>query len=79
MREGMFREDLYYRLAEIGVHIPPLRERAGDAVLLASHFLAQSAGQHRRSQRLHRRRAGGDRRLPWPGNVRELQNRVSAP
>ena len=65
---GSFREDLYYRLAEIVVRIPSLAERHGDAVLLAKHFLAplrprdEPAGQGPRA-----RRAGGDRRLALAG------------
>ena len=77
MQEGSFREDLYYRLAEISVHIPPLRERVGDAVLMARHFLAQYSGTREPpDQGLQRRGAARARCLSWPGNVRELQNRV---
>ena len=75
IQEGRFREDLYYRLAEIVVNIPALRARAGDAVLLAHAFLRRFA--------LEQKRAGltfSDDALraieqhPWPGNVRELLN-----
>ena len=75
--DGRFREDLYYRLAEIVVRIPTLAERTGDAVLLAQHFTARYA------PRLNPRVAGlgADARAAvdawrWPGNVRELENRV---
>lgn len=73
--EGRFREDLYYRLAEIVVPIPPLRERLGDAVLLAHAFLRRFAAEQRRpamslsDDALRAVEAHG-----WPGNVRELQN-----
>ncbi|MCS6779980.1 MAG: PEP-CTERM-box response regulator transcription factor [Geminicoccaceae bacterium] len=77
MVEGRFREDLYYRLAEIIVTLPPLRERPGDAVLLARHLLEV----YRREQ--DRPIAGFTQAAlraidhhHWPGNVRELQNRL---
>ena len=73
--EGKFREDLYYRLAEIVVEIPPLRARQGDAALLAHGFVRKFAAEQRR---------GAMSLLPdaleaieahaWPGNVRELEN-----
>jgi two-component system NtrC family response regulator len=74
---GMFREDLYYRLAEIVVKIPPLRERVGDSVLLAHAFLRRFAAEQRRSTL----RLSDDAILAiethrWPGNVRELQNLI---
>jgi len=75
--DGSFREDLYYRLAEIVVRIPSLAERPGDAVLLAQHFLTRHARQ------LNPQVTGfaPDARAAidawsWPGNVRELENRV---
>ncbi len=73
--EGRFREDLYYRLAEIVITIPPLRQRAGDAVLLAHAFLRRFATEQRRNglkfseDALRAIEAHG-----WPGNVRELLN-----
>lgn len=75
--EGQFREDLYYRLAEIVVTIPPLRDRTGDAVLLAHAFLRRFAQEQRRGtlafsdDALRAIEAHG-----WPGNVRELLNAV---
>jgi two-component system NtrC family response regulator len=77
MHEGAFREDLYYRLAEINVHIPPLREREGDALLLARYVLTQYGCSLGR--RIKGFTSGALRALDayhWPGNVRELQNRV---
>jgi DNA-binding NtrC family response regulator len=75
---GRFREDLYYRLAVVPIMVPPLRERVGDVLELADHFLAQA------TQRLERRSyelEGAARELlasyTWPGNVRELQNIIT--
>ncbi len=73
--EGLFRDDLFYRLSEIVVKIPPLRERAGDAALLAHAFVQQFASRNGRERMV----LGEDaldaiERHPWPGNVRELEN-----
>jgi two-component system, NtrC family, response regulator len=77
IRDGRFREDLYYRLAEIVVKIPPLRERQGDAVLLAHAFVRQYAEEHKRpSLTLLSQAAAAIETHSWPGNVRELQNCV---
>lgn len=73
--EGRFREDLYYRLAEIVVEIPPLRQRRGDAVLLCHSFLRRYAAEQRRSQlSLSEEAVRMIEAYHWPGNVRELQN-----
>jgi two-component system NtrC family response regulator len=73
--EGRFREDLYYRLAEIVVTIPPLRQRSGDAVLLAHAFARRFAQEQRRSGLTLSEDAVRAIELhPWPGNVRELLN-----
>ena len=74
---GRFREDLYYRLAEIVVRIPTLAERSGDAALLAEHFVARHARQlnPRITGLAPDARAAADA-WRWPGNVRELENRV---
>jgi two-component system NtrC family response regulator len=75
--EGRFREDLYYRLAEIEVTLPPLRERPGDAVLIARHLLEAYAQQQRRPiLGLAPDAVRAIEAHPWPGNVRELQNRL---
>jgi two-component system NtrC family response regulator len=75
--DGRFREDLYYRLAEIVVRIPSLAERPGDAALLAQHFVRK----HARAMHSAVTGLSGDARAAidgwgWPGNVRELENRV---
>jgi DNA-binding NtrC family response regulator len=72
-----FREDLYYRLHVINVHIPPLRERREDIRLLASHFLLASARRLGRDQ-MHFSSEAMEKLMayPWPGNVRELGNEV---
>lgn len=75
--DGGFREDLYYRLAEIVVKIPPLRERVGDPLLLAHSFLRRFASDQRRSSlSLADDAVRAIEAYSWPGNVRELQNVV---
>jgi len=77
IKTNLFREDLYYRLSEMVINIPPLREREGDAVLLARHFLNLASQEGGRDQR--RLSADAQAALaayPWPGNVRELENKV---
>jgi len=75
--EGRFREDLYYRLAVFPVTLPPLRERQGDALLLARAFLERATARF--AKPIAGFAAEAERRIaayPWPGNVRELQNAV---
>jgi two-component system NtrC family response regulator len=75
--DGRFREDLYYRLAEIVVNIPSLAERRGDAVLLARHFVNRFARELNAGvQSLSPDAIAAIDSYPWPGNVRELENRV---
>lgn len=75
--DGRFREDLWYRLAEIVVKIPSLAERAGDAVLLAKVFLSRFAGEMNPQVKGFAADAlAAIDGWPWPGNVRELENRV---
>ena len=72
---GKFREDLYYRLAEIVVEIPALRFRKGDAVLLAHGFVRKFAAEQRRSSMtLNSDALNAIDAYDWPGNVRELEN-----
>jgi len=72
---GDFREDLYYRLSEIVVTIPPLRERVGDAALLAHHFKRKFSVQEGRSSLNFSQEALATiESYSWPGNVREMEN-----
>jgi len=72
---GLFREDLYYRLAEIIVDIPPLRDREGDASLLAHAFVQRFAKEHGRgAMHLGEDALAAIESHRWPGNVRELEN-----
>lgn len=75
VKQGRFREDLYYRINVVNINLPPLSERIGDVPLLVEHFMNQSRENHGRAK------AGvTDRAIqclqsyPWPGNVRELEN-----
>ncbi|GAB4560785.1 MAG: hypothetical protein Tsb0020_07760 [Haliangiales bacterium] len=76
VKDGRFREDLYYRVNVISLHIPPLRERPGDVELLIEHFL----GKHQRARQRPKSLSPACRQLllahPWPGNVRELENEI---
>jgi two-component system NtrC family response regulator len=77
MAAGRFREDLYYRLNEVKVWVPPLRERPADAVVLASYFLRRFADEYGRLARgIGPSALAAIKDHPWPGNVRELENRV---
>jgi two-component system, NtrC family, response regulator len=75
--EGGFREDLYFRISEIVIEIPPLRDRDGDKILLAQTFLDKFSKENNRSFRgfAEAARAAIDT-YHWPGNVRELENRI---
>src|SRR3984893_8489354 len=75
IRDGLLRDDLFYRISTITIHVPPLRERNEDIQLLTEHFLHMYAQKYERpitgvSQAAYQRLFGH----PWPGNVRELQN-----
>lgn len=73
--EGWFREDLYYRLAVVPVHMPPLRDRAGDIAELAGAFLERFAREEGKVfDKLGPTHKAALERYGWPGNVRELQN-----
>jgi DNA-binding NtrC family response regulator len=75
--EGRFREDLYWRLNVVQVHIPPLRERPEDVPVLAQHFLARFAqSMSRRPMRFSPEAKDALAAYTWPGNVRELQNAI---
>jgi two-component system, NtrC family, nitrogen regulation response regulator GlnG len=74
--QGLFREDLYYRLNVVPVRLPPLRERLDDVEDLTSHFLARCEAEGLARKRLTRDALEHLRRYRWPGNVRELENLV---
>jgi Nif-specific regulatory protein len=77
VRKNLFREDLYFRLRVIDIHVPPLRERGDDLISLASSFLDRFHQQMGRGpSRLSKAAIGAIRDYPWPGNVRELKNAV---
>jgi transcriptional regulator with PAS, ATPase and Fis domain len=75
VREGQFREDLYYRIAVVMIEVPPLRARRGDIALLVEHFLRKfAAAHHKRVPRLTPPALELLVRTDWPGNVRQLEN-----
>jgi DNA-binding NtrC family response regulator len=77
VEQGKFREDLYYRINVIEMHIPPLRDRREDIALLARHFLQVSAHQfNRKAKNFSDAALHGLEDYGWPGNVRELENAV---
>lgn len=78
VEEGEFRSDLYFRLNGFEIHLPPLRERGDDIILLLEHFLARFAGQMERQEVDGISPAAVEllREYSWPGNVRELQSVV---
>jgi len=75
---GEFREDLYYRISEVTVKIPPLRDRGGDAIVIARAILDRRAAEHGRPVRGFTPDAlKAIEAYSWPGNIRELENRVN--
>jgi DNA-binding NtrC family response regulator len=75
MEAGRFRSDLWYRLNMIQIHLPPLRERREDIVLLARQFMAAFAKKLKKDiRKISRRAEGALVTYPWPGNIRELEN-----
>jgi len=77
VRDGAFRQDLYYRLKGISMRVPPLRERRADIALLAQHFILQGNRRHRKSVRgIEPAALRALEKYPWPGNIRELRNVV---
>ena len=73
---GRFREDLYYRLDVLKIHVPPLRQRRADIPLLADYFLERMAREHRRAYQLSPATRAVLLQHDWPGNVRELQHSI---
>ncbi|MCU1336932.1 MAG: sigma54 specific transcriptional regulator, Fis family [Bryobacterales bacterium] len=77
VRQGMFREDLYYRLSVVPITVPPLRDRPEDIPLLANHFIERVCRQETIAQRrLAPATLAKLRAFSWPGNVRQLENAV---
>ncbi|MGH9443453.1 MAG: sigma 54-interacting transcriptional regulator [Thermoanaerobaculia bacterium] len=77
VERGVFREDLYYRLKVASLAVPPLRERGGDAILLARHFLDRYGSEYGKgSLKWSPRASAAIRAFHWPGNVRQLENAV---
>ena len=74
VRQGLFREDLFYRLNVVPIRLPPLRERSEDIPALVSHFLRRAAAEGMGEKALDRRAMERLARHRWPGNVRELEN-----
>ncbi|HKE45096.1 MAG TPA: PEP-CTERM-box response regulator transcription factor [Steroidobacteraceae bacterium] len=75
---GQFRQDLYFRISEVTVQIPPLREREGDVLVIAQHLLADRARRHGRALRGFSEDAvRALQAYAWPGNIRELENKVN--
>ena len=77
VRDGRFREDLFYRINVISIHLPPLAEHPEDIPLLAQHFLEKYAEQHRRPPKeLSAEALKALMSYEWPGNIRELENAI---
>src|SRR4030095_6533721 len=77
LQQGLFREDLYYRLSVVTIDLPPLRERGEDILLIANRFLERAGQEHRRRVRFGPDAIQAMMAHGWPGNVREMENRVS--
>ena len=76
VKDGKFREDLYYRLAVIPIELPPLRDRPEDIPLLVQHFLKHSAGKGAQPLKIEPKAIQTLQAYNWPGNVRELENAI---
>ena len=76
VEENLFREDLYYRLNVVPVHLPSLKERIGDIALLASHFLERFNQRSGKNIRLNPEVFRELEAYHWPGNIRELENKI---
>jgi two-component system nitrogen regulation response regulator GlnG len=76
VRQGSFREDLFYRLNVVPIRLPPLRERSEDIPALVRHFLQQGAEEGLPPKTLEQRALERLKRYRWPGNVRELENLI---
>ena len=76
VEKGFFRQDLFYRLRVIHIHVPPLRARRSDISLLAHHFLEKNNEKYDLSVRLSKEAMTCLERYDWPGNIRELENLI---
>jgi two-component system NtrC family response regulator len=77
IKRQCFREDLYYRLSEVSITIPPLRDRIGDAALMARYFLSKFSMEFKkRVKRFSEEALEAIHQYSWPGNVRELENKI---
>ena len=77
VQKERFREDLFYRLKVVSIHMPPLRERGEDVLLLARHFLSEFSRKFKKAfVDVSPEAAEFLRRYPWPGNVRQLRNLI---
>ena len=76
VRNGMFREDLYYRLAVVTIKTPALRERGEDILVLAKYFLKKHGGTNEKIRKLGEDAVQAMKKYSWPGNVRELENKI---
>lgn len=77
VQEGTFREDLFYRICEMDIHIPPLRERQADKLLLARHFMRKFTEQgNYQVNGFNPEAINTIEAYPWPGNIREMENRI---
>lgn len=78
VKDGTFREDLYYRLNVVSIHIPALRERGNDILLLTDYFLEKYCKKYERDLKIDRAVYQIFLAYDWPGNVRELQNTIES-
>jgi two-component system, NtrC family, response regulator AtoC len=76
IREGKFREDLYFRLNVVRIDLPPLRERPEDVEVLATHFTRKFARPGRPAPTLEPEAMEALKKAPWPGNIRQLENAI---
>jgi transcriptional regulator with PAS, ATPase and Fis domain len=77
IEKAKFRQDLFYRISEITINIPPLREREGDAIIIATAFLKRfSKLNNKKLKGFTKEAALAIENYPWPGNVRELENKI---
>jgi sigma-54 dependent transcriptional regulator, acetoin dehydrogenase operon transcriptional activator AcoR len=76
VEKGNFRDDLYYRISVVPIHIPPLRKRKDDTPLFVDHFLKQASFKGQKSILISENALAVMTDYPWPGNVRELQSAI---